>query len=178
MLICGNRRSNGLGEVGANKWQSLESQSRKSSKRLSIPVRVCIYARTDMCVYVYKSRTRAGTRAIAKGALVRPPPWWTPLPVRTVPCSKQRFGLTLDISEAGHARATCLLRYLRVNFNWGAKTSHFVSQSRCVRKWDLPNIRFIFGGTVVYVYKELRYCIGSHRSDINLVYLYRSVVVN
>lgn len=120
MLICGNRRSNGLGEVGANKWQSLESQSRKSSKRLSIPVRVCIYARTDMCVYVYKSRTRAGTRAIAKGALVRPPPWWTPLPVRTVPCSKQRFGLTLDISEAGHARATCLLRYLRVNFNWGA----------------------------------------------------------
>jgi len=75
-------------------------------------------------------RNHVSMRAIAKGALVQSLPWRTVLAGRAAPCSKQHSGLTLDISEAGHARATCLLTVVpsprQVNFNWGTNLSHFV----------------------------------------------------
>lgn len=65
--------------------------------RFSCP---CVYAHT----YIRVCTNHVFVRTHMQGALVRPPTFL----VETALRSKQHCGLTLDISEAGHARTRCL----------------------------------------------------------------------
>lgn len=103
-------------------------------------LQVCVRAHVNVCICVEITCPCGQSRKVLSCDRYHGGRRWL---VGTAPCSKQHSGLTLDISEAGHARATCLLTAVpsprQVNFNWSTNLS-FCLVVCCVRPQGLQNM--------------------------------------